>query len=54
MTKQKFTMEESELIRKETQEDPLDGTKAAGCLFIGIILIIAFIALFKWIIHLLR
>jgi hypothetical protein len=39
MKKQKSTPEDEETIRKETQEDPLEGTKAFGCLLLGIILI---------------
>ena len=46
MTKQKLTPEQTEIIRKETQEDPIDGTKAVGCLFIGIILLIVIFVLF--------
>ena len=46
MKKQKLTPEQTEIIRKETQEDPLDVGKAIGCLFIGIILLIVIFVLF--------
>lgn len=51
MTKQKLTPEQTEIIRKETQEDPLDGGKAIGCLFIGIILLIGIFVLFDKLIN---
>ena len=34
--------------------DPADGMKAVGCLFIGIVLIIGFLALSSWFINYLR
>ncbi len=37
-----------------TDPDPLDGLKAIGCLFAGIILIAIFVSVSSWIIHLIR
>ena len=51
MTKQKLTPEQTEIIRKETQEDPFDGRKTVGCLLIGIVLLIAVIYFFKMLIN---
>ena len=34
--------------------DPFDGAKAIGCLFIGVVLIAAFVSASAWIIHLIR
>ena len=51
MKKQKLTPEQTEIIRKETQEDPFDGRKAVGCLLVGIVLLIAVIYFFKMFIN---
>ena len=53
MKKSKLTPQQRELVRHET-EDPIDGYKAVGCLFSGIVILAGFFALGVWLISLLR
>jgi hypothetical protein len=54
MKKSKLTPEEKEIIRHETQDDPLDGMKAVGCLGIGIILLAIFASVGAYLISQIR
>jgi hypothetical protein len=49
----KLTQQQKEIIRHEDQ-DPLDGMKAVGCLFSGIVILIIILVLSGLFIHSLR
>jgi hypothetical protein len=34
--------------------DPIEGYKAVGCLFVGVVLLLATLSLFGWFIHLIQ